>query len=92
MVHDPYTLVVALDSKGAARGMLYLDDGRTYRYKEGAFSVRSFTFENNKLVNAAQAPSKAVALPDKSKRFCRLVVMMIVLTLPCDECACLFLF
>ncbi|KAK4536202.1 hypothetical protein CDCA_CDCA07G2227 [Cyanidium caldarium] len=36
-VNDPYTLHVALDARGGARGRLYIDDGRSYAYRQGAY-------------------------------------------------------
>ena len=35
MQNDPYTLVVAFDNQGKATGMLHIDDGESYGYKEG---------------------------------------------------------
>jgi alpha 1,3-glucosidase len=34
---DPYTLHVALDAQGSAAGELYMDDGDTEAYEQGAF-------------------------------------------------------
>lgn len=43
---DPFTLVVALDAAGlAARGRLYLDDGRTYAFLNGSYIEADITFE-----------------------------------------------
>jgi alpha 1,3-glucosidase len=42
MLYDPYTLVVALDSAGAAQGDLYLDDFHTFAHEQGAFVHRRF--------------------------------------------------
>ncbi|KAL0955609.1 hypothetical protein HGRIS_001845 [Hohenbuehelia grisea] len=42
MRQDPFTLRVALDKKGAARGELYLDDGETYAHRDGALVWREF--------------------------------------------------
>ena len=39
---DPFTLRVALDNKGAARGELYLDDGVTYAHEKGEIVWREF--------------------------------------------------
>jgi alpha 1,3-glucosidase len=41
---DPYTLLVVLDSQGNAQGELYVDDGESFDYKEGAYIHRQFTF------------------------------------------------
>lgn len=42
---DPFTLRVALDNKGAARGELYLDDGVTYDHEKGQIVWREFIAE-----------------------------------------------
>ena len=34
MKYDPYTVVIAVDSNGEARGSLYIDDGDSFDYKE----------------------------------------------------------
>ena len=45
MAADPYTLVVALDASGAASGELYMDDEKSYNYRDaGAFIRRRFSF------------------------------------------------
>lgn len=41
---DPYTLQVALSSRGTAEGMLYADDGQTYAYRRGALVARHFAW------------------------------------------------
>ncbi|CAF1299702.1 unnamed protein product [Adineta ricciae] len=49
-IHDPITLVVALDRNREARGELYLDDGHTYDYRQKRQLIyRRFTFRNNVL-------------------------------------------
>lgn len=53
MRNDPYTLVVALDSKGKASGYLYIDDGTTFRYlnrKDSSVYIH-YTFADNKLTS-----------------------------------------
>ena len=47
MRYDPLTLVVALGRDGNAEGSLYLDDGDSFDYEQGAFIHRQFTFEAN---------------------------------------------
>ncbi|KAH9833520.1 alpha-glucosidase [Rhodofomes roseus] len=73
MKHDPFTLRVALDTKGTAKGELYLDDGETFSHRDGKFIWREFVAgKQNKglLIRstdlAAQKPGEAVngvALP-----------------------------
>lgn len=42
MENDPFTLVIALDSKGEASGRLYLDDGESFNYEKGDYILREF--------------------------------------------------
>ncbi|XP_021900349.1 probable glucan 1,3-alpha-glucosidase [Carica papaya] len=49
MVNDPYTLVIALNSSQAAEGELYIDDGKSFDFKEGAYIHRQFVFSNGVL-------------------------------------------
>ena len=46
MKRDPFTLHVALDKKGRARGELYLDDGETYEHQMGNFIWREFVADD----------------------------------------------
>ncbi|KAF2646628.1 hypothetical protein P280DRAFT_544956 [Massarina eburnea CBS 473.64] len=48
MKYDPFTLVVALDKDGSASGTLYLDDGETFDYQQGAFIHRRFGFDGTR--------------------------------------------
>ncbi len=45
MKHDPFTLRIALNKAGNARGELYLDDGVSYAHTEGQFIWREFKAE-----------------------------------------------
>ncbi|KAL5210445.1 hypothetical protein ABZP36_006068 [Zizania latifolia] len=56
MVNDPYTLVIALNSSRAAEGELYVDDGKSYGFEQGAFIHRHFVFADNKLTSTNIAP------------------------------------
>jgi len=49
MKMDPYTLVVVLGSDGNAEGELYVDDGESFEYEQGAYIHRKFIFENGVL-------------------------------------------
>lgn len=57
MVNDPYTLVVALNSSQAAEGQLYVDDGKSFDFLEGAFIHRRFVFSNGQLKSINMAPA-----------------------------------
>lgn len=59
MENDPYTLVIALNSSQAAEGELYIDDGKSFEFKQGAFIHRRFTFSKGKLTSSNAAPSSA---------------------------------
>ncbi|KAK0328706.1 glucosidase II [Friedmanniomyces endolithicus] len=41
---DPFTLVVVLGKAGDAEGTLYLDDGESFDYEDGAFIHRKFSY------------------------------------------------
>ncbi|KAG8224893.1 hypothetical protein J437_LFUL004634 [Ladona fulva] len=47
--NDPFTLIVALDAQGEASGKLYLDDGKTYDYRDGKYLLINLKFSKNKL-------------------------------------------
>ncbi|XP_077249759.1 glycosyl hydrolases family 31 protein [Tasmannia lanceolata] len=59
MANDPYTLVIALNSSLAAEGELYVDDGKSYDFEQGAYIHRRFVFSNGKLVSSNISPSKS---------------------------------
>ena len=48
MKWDPYTLVVAMGNAGSAEGTLYVDDGETFDYEQGAYIHRKFSFDPSK--------------------------------------------
>ncbi|KAF9950152.1 hypothetical protein BGZ70_001487, partial [Mortierella alpina] len=49
MENDPFTLVIALDSKGEATGRIYLDDGESFNYEKGDYILREFHVANGVL-------------------------------------------
>lgn len=49
MKWDPYTLVVVLGKDGQCEGELYVDDGETFDYQDGAYVHRRFTFSGSSL-------------------------------------------
>lgn len=51
MLNDPYTLVICLDRQGKAAGTLYLDDEKSYAYRDGQFIYVNFEFGDNQLTN-----------------------------------------
>eukprot|EP00250_Pteridium_aquilinum_P013173 c21179_g1_i1 orf=86-2851(+) len=52
-INDPYTLVVALDSSNEAEGELYIDDGKSFDFAEGAYIHRKFTFSQGRLTSSS---------------------------------------
>ncbi|KAI3523968.1 hypothetical protein L1887_02522 [Cichorium endivia] len=40
MENDPYTLVISLDNSGEAEGELYIDDGKSYEFKNGGAYIQ----------------------------------------------------
>ncbi|XP_075478258.1 putative glucan 1,3-alpha-glucosidase [Primulina tabacum] len=56
MENDPYTLVIALNSSKAAAGDLYVDNGKSFEFQQGAYIHRRFTFLNGKLMSSNLAP------------------------------------
>ena len=49
MKYDPYTLVIVLGKEGTAQGELYVDDGDSFEFEQGAYIHRAFEFSNNSL-------------------------------------------
>jgi alpha 1,3-glucosidase len=66
MTNDPFTLVIALNSSQAAEGELYIDDGSSFGFLEGAFIHRRFIFANGKLTSVDVAPTSAGNVRHKS--------------------------
>ena len=54
MRNDPYTLVIALDKQGEAEGSLYIDDKKTFEYRNGKSILMKFTFLNNGVLTSKQ--------------------------------------
>ncbi|KAG9268585.1 neutral alpha-glucosidase C [Astyanax mexicanus] len=50
---QPFSLTVALDSKGNAEGVLYLDDGHSFSYRDKKqFCLRNFTMHSGKITSS----------------------------------------
>ena len=56
MHDDPITLVVAPDKEGKAIGTLYLDDGKSFAYQQGAKLYMQFTWDNGKMESKMISP------------------------------------
>ncbi|XP_016406741.1 neutral alpha-glucosidase C-like isoform X2 [Sinocyclocheilus rhinocerous] len=62
----PFTLTVALDSKGNADGLLYLDDGHSFSYRDQMqFCLRRFTMRAGRLVNSCADDQGSFVSDDK---------------------------
>ena len=64
MKWDPYTLVVVLDSAGNAEGTLYVDDGESFDYRDGAYAYQSFTFK----ADTMSLTSASIGAPQKKTK------------------------
>lgn len=65
MEFDPFTIVIAVDSKGSASGQLYLDDGRSYDHLKGNFAVREFSISGSTIHGTAASCLYGTALQSK---------------------------
>lgn len=55
MTHDPFTLVVAMNAKGLAEGLVYMDDEHTLKHeKTGEFVLRKVTLADGMMRNVRQ--------------------------------------
>uniref|UniRef100_A0A8D8HTH0 Glucosidase II subunit alpha n=3 Tax=Culex pipiens TaxID=7175 RepID=A0A8D8HTH0_CULPI len=64
MKDDPYTLVVAVDKDGAAKGTLYIDDETSFEYRSGKYLYLEFEFKDGvlssrKIDTTASYPTKS---------------------------------
>lgn len=61
VTHEPelWYQVIALNGSLAAEGELYIDDGKSYDFEQGAYIHRRFIFANNKLTSLDIRPSSA---------------------------------
>lgn len=75
MVHDPFTLFVALDSSGYATGALYLDDETSFNHLNGEYAIRHFTFESSALTGAASPKRLPTTMFNSDCSIERVVVM-----------------
>ena len=66
MKWDPYTLVVVLGKDGKADGKLYIDDGESYDFEQGAFIHRHFVVADGKLSSEEVIVSESTKNKKKS--------------------------
>lgn len=74
MAYDPFTLLVALNAVEEAEGELYLDDGKSYQYRSGAYAVRRFTFSNGEL-SAQTVSGGATAFEGSEAEIERVIIL-----------------
>ncbi|KAL4181822.1 hypothetical protein AMTRI_Chr12g239380 [Amborella trichopoda] len=55
---DPFSLVIALNSSMEAEGELYMDDGKSYDYEQGAYIHRHFVFSKGILTSSSMRSTK----------------------------------
>lgn len=53
--------MIALNSSQAAEGELYLDDGKSFDFKQGDYIQRRFVFSNGQLISSNIVPTLAVS-------------------------------
>lgn len=61
MKNDPFTVRIALDNDGAARGELYLDDGESFSHRRGDIVWREFRAESSKKGKVLRIASEDLA-------------------------------
>ncbi|KAI9697516.1 MAG: hypothetical protein M1820_007782 [Bogoriella megaspora] len=69
MKYDPFTLVLVLGSSGSANGTLYLDDGESFDYEDGAFIHRLFSFSSSTGSLVSTSASEAPNTGKKAKAY-----------------------
>jgi alpha 1,3-glucosidase len=57
MKNDPFTLVVALNNVGEARGDVYADDYHSHGYRGGKYIHKQFTYSNGWLSSKSVDPN-----------------------------------
>ncbi|XP_018115471.1 neutral alpha-glucosidase AB isoform X1 [Xenopus laevis] len=68
MQADPFTLYVALNVQGEARGELFLDDGHSFNYEQNEFLFREFNYSQGKLTASSLDPSGVFKTPSWIER------------------------
>lgn len=65
---DPYTLVITLGSTREAEGDLYVDDGESYDYEDGAYIHRHFSFSSGTLKSSDLSAENDLSKPSKKRK------------------------
>lgn len=54
MLNDPYTLVIAPNKMGLAKGSLYIDDYESFNYTNGEYLLVELSYDNGKLTSTVK--------------------------------------
>ena len=73
MRYDPFTLVIVLGNSGDAEGTLYLDDGESFDFEEGAAIHRKFSFVGATGTLMSEDLATATAPSKKAKDYLKLM-------------------
>lgn len=60
MSNDPYTLTIALNNAGNAKGSLYIDDGESFDYLNGEYANVYFSASKNSIKGETQGNKKFI--------------------------------
>ncbi|KAL6320512.1 hypothetical protein AAG906_007591 [Vitis piasezkii] len=67
--------VIALNSSHAAEGELYIDDGKSFEFKQGAYIHRHFVFSDGKLTSSSLVPNASKTLFSSACVIERIIVL-----------------
>ena len=85
MKWDPYTLVVVPDKNGKAQGTLYVDDGESFDYTNGAYIHRQFILQGTTLSSENLAAAKGAKTTTYLKSMDDVKVHKVVIISPPKE-------
>lgn len=73
---DAHFQVIALNGSLAAEGELYIDDGKSYDFKKGAYIHRRFVFSDGKLISSNIAPTNSGKQPYSSNCVIERIILL----------------
>ena len=68
--------MIAVNSSQAAEGELYMDDGKSFEFLQGAYIHRRFVFANGKLTSINLAPSSSSKSQFSSKSMIERIILL----------------